>query len=134
MNWVSGLATLVLAASGMPTAQPAEGNTDVLRVKDVGRLVSVKPESTIRIALPYSIGSNYRWQILSAKRVTLAAPITTIDDPGRSVGAPGLPQVALIRLRAPSSGTASVLLGEVRDGNGGGNAANSYRFRFRVVP
>ncbi|WP_332798468.1 hypothetical protein [Sphingomonas sp. PB2P12] len=133
MHWVSGIATVALAASGLATAQPATDTTDVLRVKDVGRLVPVKPDSEIRIALPYVIGSNYRWQILSSKRVTLAGPIVTIDDPERSVGAPGLPQVAFIRLRAPSSGTASILLGEVRDG-GGGVAPNSYRFRFRVVP
>lgn len=43
-------------------------------------------------------------------------------------------QVAVIRLRAPRTGSASVLLGQVRDGGGGGNASNSYRFRFRVVP
>ncbi|RXD06927.1 hypothetical protein EQZ23_02185 [Sphingomonas sp. UV9] len=133
MNWVPGIATMALAAAGLPTAQPAAGTTDVLRVKDVGRLVPVRPDSEIRIALPYVIGSNYRWQILSAKRVTLAGPIVTGDDPDRSVGAPGLPQVAFIKLRAPSSGTGSVLLGEVRDG-GGGVAPNSYRFRFRVVP
>jgi hypothetical protein len=134
MDWVSGVATIALAASGLATAQQATSTTDVLRVKDVGRLVPVKPDSEIRIALPYVIGSNYRWQILSAKRVTLASTIVTIDDPDRSAGAPGLPQVAFIRLRAPSGGTASILLGEVRDGSGGGNASNSYRFRFRVVP
>ena len=134
MNWVTGLLTMALVASAPATAQPAVGATEVLRVKDVGRVVPVQPGSEIRIALPYVIGANYRWQISSAKRVTLAAPIVTVDDPDRSVGAPGLPQVALIRLRAPSGGTASVLLGEVRDGSGGGAATNSYRFRFRVTP
>ncbi|MGA1797390.1 protease inhibitor I42 family protein [Sphingomonas sp. 4RDLI-65] len=134
MNWVPGIAAMALAASGLAAGQPAAGTTGVLRVKDVGRLVSVKPGSEIRIALPSVIGTSYRWRILTAKRVTLAAPITMIDDPDRSVGAPGLPQVALIRLRAPSSGTASVLLGEVRDGSGGGAESNSYRFRFRVTP
>ena len=133
MNWMTGIATMALAASGLATAELATGTSKVLRVEDVGRLVPVTPGSEIRIALPSIIGTSYRWQILSAKRVTLAAPITTIDDPDRSVGAPGLPQVALIRLRAPSSGTASVLLGEVRDGSGGGAESNSYRFRFRVV-
>ena len=125
---------MALAASSPATAQPAVNATEVLRVKDVGRLVPVKPNSEIRIALPQVIGANYRWRLLLAKRVTLASPIRTIDDPDRSVGAPGLPQVAFIRLRAPSSGTASVLLGEVRDGSGGGAESNSYRFRFRVVP
>lgn len=134
MNWMTVIATIALAAAGQATAQPATGTTEVLRVKDVGRLVSVKPGAEIRIALPSLIGSNYRWHILSSKGVKLAGPIVTIDDPNRSVGAPGLPQVAFIRLRAPSSGTASILLGEVRDGGGGGNASNSYRFRFRFVP
>ncbi len=134
MNWITGIAMMALAASSPATAQPAVNATEVLRVKDVGRLVSVKPGSEIRIVLPQVIGANYRWRLLLAKRVTLAGPISTIDDPDRSVGAPGLPQVAFIRLRAPSSGTASVLLGEVRDGSGGGAESNSYRFRFRVVP
>lgn len=129
-----GTATIALASSSPATAQPAVNATEVLRVKDVGRLVTVQPGSEIRIALPQVIGANYRWRILSATRVTLAGPIETIDDPDRSVGAPGLPQVALIRMRAPSSGSASVLLGEVRDGSGGGAESNSYRFRFRVVP
>jgi len=128
------MAPIALAASSPATAQPAVNATEVLRVKDVGRLVPVKPDSEIRIALPHVIGANYRWRILSAKRVTLTGPIKTINDPDRSVGAPGLPEVAFIRLRAPSSGTASVLLGEVRDGSGGGAESNSYRFRFRVVP
>jgi hypothetical protein len=134
MNWLTGIASMALAASGLTTAQPATGPSKVWRVEDVGRLIPVKPGTEIRIALPSVIGTSYRWQILSAKRVTLAAPITTIDDPDRSVGAPGLPQVALIRLRAPLGGTASVLLGEVRGGSGGGAESNSYRFRFRIVP
>ena len=132
MNWMTGIATIGLAASGLATAQPATGTSRVLRVEDVGRLVPVKPGSEIRIALPYTPGASYRWQILSAKHVTLAGPIEIISDPNRSVGTPGLPQVAFIRLRAPSNGTASVLLGEVH--NSGGGAPNSYRFRFRVVP
>jgi hypothetical protein len=133
MNWMTGIATMALAASGLATAQPATGTNRVLRVEDVGRLVPVEPGSEIRIALPYFIGANYRWQMLLAKHVTLAAPIEIINDPDRSVGAPGLPQVALIRLRAPSSGSASVVLGAVSD-NSVGAGPNSYRFRFRVVP
>ncbi len=132
MNWMTGIATVALVASGLATAQPATDTSKVLRVEDVGRLISVKPGSEIRIALPYIINASYRWQVVSAKHVTLAAPIETISDPNRSVGTPGLPQVAFIRLRAPSSGTGSVLLGEVH--NSGGGAPNSYRFRFRVVP
>jgi hypothetical protein len=133
MSWMTGIATMALAASGPATAQPASDTTEVLRVKDVGRLVSVKPGAEIRIALPYFIGANYRWQMLLVKHVTLAAPIEIINDPDRSIGAPGLPQVALIRLRAPSSGSASVVLGAVSD-NGVGAGPNSYRFRFRVTP
>lgn len=122
------LAASSAVAAERPQASPA------LRVADVGRLIDVKPGAEIRIELPVSVGSPYRWHIQLQKHVALIAPIETIDDPAQSQGAPGLPRVAVIRLRAPSTGSASVLLGEAPDGSGGGAASNSYRFRFRVVP
>lgn len=134
MTWIVGFATIALAASSAIAAQPAPDTNQTLGVSDVGRLIAVKPGEEIRIALPNPIGSNYTWQILLQKHVALVSPIKTRDNPLTPWGTAETRQVAVIRLRAPRTGSASVLLGQVRDGGGGGNASNSYRFRFRVVP
>lgn len=134
MSWITECATIALAASSAIAAQPAPDISQPLGVNDVGRLIAVKPGEEIRIALPNPIGSNYTWQILLQKHVALIAPIETKDKPQIAWGEADTRQVAVIRLRAPRTGSASVLLGQVRDGGGGGNASNSYRFRFRVVP